>query len=218
MGRRPSRTTDASRARRSEPEPRVGIADALFSGTQQRVLGLIYGQPDRSLTVSELIGLARSGSGAVQRELARLAQSGLVTIENEGGRKHVRANRDSPIFDELRGLVDKTLGVPRVLAAALEPAAARIELALLYGSVAKGSDGASSDIDVLLVSDHLSLEEAFALLGPAEAHLGRKISPVIYTVEEFQQRRRAQHPFLTRVLGGRHEILHGSLDGVGSAR
>lgn len=133
----------AGRARRRPAGARVGIADALFSSTQQRVLALIYGQPDRSFTVSELIGLARAGSGAVGRELAGLAQSGLVTIETSAGRRHVQANASSPIFDELRGLVDKTIGVPQALAAALQPVADRVRLALLYGSVAKGSDAAS---------------------------------------------------------------------------
>jgi predicted nucleotidyltransferase len=207
----------AGRARRRTSEARVGIADALFSSTQQRVLGLIYGQPDRSFTVSELIGLARAGSGAVQRELAGLAQSGLVTIETSAGRKHVRANASSPIFEELRGLVDKTIGVAQALAAALQPVADRVRLALLYGSVAKGTDAASSDIDVLIVSDRLSLEAAFAIFEPVEARLGRKVSPTIYTSEEFLQRWRERQPFLTRVLEGKHHVLMGSVDAAGSS-
>jgi predicted nucleotidyltransferase len=82
-------------------------------------------------------------------------------------------------------------------------------------SVAKGSDTASSDIDVLIVSDHLSLEEAFALFEPAEARLGRKISPTIYTSEELPRRRRERQPFLTRVLGDKHHVLLGSADATG---
>ncbi len=218
MGRAAPRTARTGGVRRSTLEARVGIADALFSSTQQRVLGLIYGQPERSFTISELIGLARAGSGAVQRELARLEQSGLVTIETSGGRKHVRANASSPIFDELRSLVEKTLGVSQALAGALRPVVDRVILALLYGSVAKGTDAASSDIDVLIVSEHLSLEDAFALFAPVEARLGRKVSPTIYTSEEFLRRRRERHPFLTRVLEGKHHILLGSVDAVGSAR
>jgi predicted nucleotidyltransferase len=217
MGRRVPKTGRKARSRRSIAEPRVGIADALFSSTQQRVLALIYGQPERSFTVSELIALARMGSGSVQRELARLAQSGLVTIESQAGRKHVRANAGSPIFGELRSIVDKTLGIRQVLAAALQPIADRVRLALLYGSVAKGSDAAGSDIDVLIVSDHLSLEAAFALFEPVEARLGRKVSPTIYTSEEFLRRRREHHPFLARVLEGKHHVLIGSLDAAGSA-
>ena len=207
----------SARARRSAAEPRVGIAEALFSSTQQRVLALLYGQPERSFKVSELIALAHAGSGAVQRELERLAQSGLVTIESDAGRKYVQANASSAIFGELRSLVDKTLGIPRMLAAALEPVADRVRFALLYGSVAKGSDGTASDIDVLIVSDRLSLEAAFALFEPVEARLGRKVSPTIYTLKEFLRRRRERQPFLTRVLEGKHHVLMGSADAVGSA-
>src|SRR3546814_20387398 len=65
---------------------------ALFSGTKQRVLGILYGQPDRSFYANELIGLAVSGSGAVQRELATLASSGLVTVKSVGNQKHYQAN------------------------------------------------------------------------------------------------------------------------------
>ena len=198
------------------PPPRVGIADALFSSTQQRVLGLLYGQPERSFTVSEIISLAHAGSGAVQRELERLAQSELVTVETSAGRKLVQANAGSPIFEELRGLVDKTLGIPQALATALQPIAEHVSLALLYGSVAKGTDASSSDIDVLIVSDRLSLEEAFERFGPLEERLGRKVSPTLYTPEEFLRRRREHHPFLTRVLAGKHHILMGSVDAAGS--
>ena len=211
------RSGKRARARHAEPPPRVGIADALFSSTQQRVLGLIYGQPERSFTVSELIGLARAGSGAVQREVERLAQSGLVMIEAATGRKYIRANAGSPIFEELRGLVDKTLGIPQALTAALQPVADRVRLALLYGSVAKGTDAASSDIDVLIVSDRLSFEAVFALFAPVEERLGRRISPTLYTPEEFLRRRREHHTFLTRVLAGRHHILMGSVDAAGAA-
>lgn len=210
MGREVPKVGRAARARRSADTARVGIADALFSSTQQRVLGLIYGQPERSFTVSELIALAHAGSGAVQRELMRLAQSGLVTIESSAGRKHVQANASSAIFGELRSLVDKTLGIPRMLQAAIEPVADQVRFALLYGSVAKGSDSTSSDIDVLIVSDHLTLEGAFALFESVEARLGRKVSPTIYTSKEFLRRRRGRQPFLSRVLEGKHHVLMGS--------
>ncbi|MBX9811154.1 MAG: hypothetical protein K2Y16_06015 [Burkholderiales bacterium] len=86
------------------------MAGALFTATQQRVLGLLFGQPERSFFATELIALARAGSGAVQRELQRLAESGFVTVTRIGNQKHYQANRAAPIFEELRGMVLKTLG------------------------------------------------------------------------------------------------------------
>src|SRR5260221_8021288 len=105
-------------------KPRMGMSDALFSQTQQRVLGLVFGQPDRQYGTVELIKLAESGSGAVQRELARLLESGLVTMTATGPLKRYQANRAAPIFEELRSIIEKTSGVPAVLRDALAPASA----------------------------------------------------------------------------------------------
>jgi len=190
------------------------IADALFSRTQQRVFSLVFGQPERAFATRELIALAGSGSGAVQREVQRLVDSKLVVSMMTGRQKRYRANTDAPIFEELRAIVEKTAGVPEQLRTALAPLRPRIRFALLYGSVAKGTDSATSDIDVLLVSDDLALEEVYAALEGAERRLGRRVSPTLYTSEEFQRRRRADQPFLTRVLEGKHVVLEGNEDAV----
>jgi DNA-binding MarR family transcriptional regulator len=102
-------TTSATRAAAAKVPKAIDLADALFSGTQQRVLGLLFGQPERSFYATELIALAGAGSGAVQRELARLAQSGLVTVEPLANRKHYRANPASPIYTELCAIARKTI-------------------------------------------------------------------------------------------------------------
>lgn len=102
------RKPDAAATRASAPA-RTGIADALFSATQQRVLALLFGQPGRSFFTNELIGLVGAGSGAVQREVKRLVESGLVTVTRLGSQKHYQANPAAPIFEELRGIVTKTL-------------------------------------------------------------------------------------------------------------
>jgi predicted nucleotidyltransferase len=210
--------TDGERPRTSAdaPEPQAAkgpsLADALFTATQQRVLGLLFGQPERSFSLGELVRLARSGTGAVQREVARLAHTGIITSTQVGGRKRLQANPASPIFEELRSLVEKTIGVQAQLRKALQPEARRVLLALLYGSIAKQTDTSSSDIDVLLVSDELTQEEAFALFEETEARLGRTVNPTLYTREEFMQRLRSQNPFLQKVLAGRHVVLLGAVD------
>jgi predicted nucleotidyltransferase len=178
----------------------TGLADALFSGTRQRLLGLIFGQPSRSFYATELIGLAGSGSGAVQRELANLAQSGLVTVRSLGNQKHYQANSQSPIFEELRGIAQKTIGLAEPLRAALAPVADRIHAAFIYGSVAKRTDSAASDIDLLLLSDVVTYADVFAVLERASDGLGRKVSPTILTSDEFYKRVKAEESFLTRVL------------------
>ena len=188
------------------------MADALFTTTQQRLLGLLFGQPGRSFYVTELIELANVGRGAVQRELSRLEQSGLVLTEQNGNRKHYQADPDAPIYDELCSIILKTVGMQEQVRAALEPLGEQLVLALIYGSVAQQTDTAKSDIDLLVVSDDLTLEALYSQLSSAEKRLGRQINPALYTVTEFNQRRANGSPFLKRVLEGPTVLLKGNID------
>jgi len=180
--------------------PPTSIADALFTQTQQRVIGLLFGNPDKSYSVSETIASAKTGSGAVQRELAKLASSGLVTIREVGNQRHYQANRDTPVFEELIALIRKTVGIAEPLRHALAGLAAEISLAFVFGSIAKRSDTARSDIDVFIVSDTLSHGEIFAALEPASLELGRPINPTLFTHEELAQRRGEGQAFVSRVI------------------
>ena len=211
-----------STAKRSKPAGRkapagasasTSLGDALFTATQQRVLALLFGEPERSFYTSELIDRIGAGSGAVQRELKRLAESGLVTVRRIGNQKHYQANPDSPVFEELSGLVRKTVGLASPIRETLEPLVDRIRFATIYGSVAKGTDTAASDIDLLIVADGVTLEEIYRLLAPVEEQLGRKINPTLYTPEEFQERKAGGNPFLSRVLAGEHIVLKGDENG-----
>lgn len=187
------------------------MASDLFSKTQQRVLGLLFGQPERAFHLSELISLSDGGTGAVQREVSRLAAGGLVSVTADHGRKTYRANQHSPIFHELCSIVEKTGGIAQQVRGAIAPLAKDITLAILFGSVAKGTDKADSDVDLLVVSDTLLLEDLFRNLAPVEERIGRPVNPTLYTAVEFDSRRRTNNPFLTKVLRGRHQVLLGSL-------
>ncbi len=195
----------------SDYEARVSMADALFSGTRQTLLRLFFINPDRGYTLTELIELAKAGRGAVQREIARLVASGLVVQDGKRRGCLYRANSESPIFKELRSIARKILGPADLVRSALSPLSDRMQLALLYGSVAQGIDRSDSDIDVLIVSDELLLEDVFEALAVAEQDLGRSISPTLYTADEFERRRADRNPFLIDVLEGPHEVLVGSL-------
>jgi predicted nucleotidyltransferase len=199
-----------SRGTRAKQGSSAGLAGALFSMTQQRMLGLLFGQPDRRFYANELIDLTGSGSGAVQRELQRLTGSGLVTATKEGSRRYFKANPASPLFEELRSIVLKTVGAAEPVKTALVPLAAQIQLALVYGSVAKGRETASSDLDLLVVSDLLTLERIYAAVASAERQLSRKVSITLYTPVEYQRRLIEKSPFLTKVLSGEHFALIGS--------
>lgn len=187
----------------------TSLADALFTTTQQRVLALLYGQPDRSFYTKELIRLTGSGSGAVQRELQRLASSGLVRMTQIGTQKHYQANPDCPVFQELVGIARKTVAMAEPIRQALGPLTDRINLAMIFGSVARGTDTADSDIDLLVVSDDLTWQELYVVLQPVEAQLDREISPAFYTVQEFNAHRSSGNPFLSRVFADEYLILIG---------
>ena len=196
---------------------RTSITDALFSRTQQRVLGLLFGEPDRSFFATEIIERAGAGRGSVQRELERLADSGLVTVTRVGNQKHYQANAKAPVFSELHSLILKTSGVADPIRQALQPLARKIDLALIYGSVARGEAHVGSDVDVLVVSEDLMLEQLYSRILAAEKALGRKINPTLYTPEEFRKRKQSSS-FVQKVLTGPVIPLIGTIDGEAGAR
>jgi predicted nucleotidyltransferase len=208
-----TKTKAAGLSAKAAPQ-RLSLADALFTGTQQRVLGLLFGQPERSFYASELIALTRGGSGAVQRELVRLALSELVTVRVSGKQKHYQANPKSPIYAELCGITEKTMGLAEPLRSALAPLAPRIRAAFVYGSVAKRQDTASSDVDLMLVSEDLGYPELYPRLEALTERLGRQVNPTIYTPGEFAQRVARGDAFIKRVLAQPRIWLIGSDDAL----
>lgn len=194
------RQTKGRNVTTSPASPRTSLADALFSTIRQRVLAYLFGQPGRSFFSTELIGLAGGGSGAVQRELARLAESGLVTVTRVGAQKHYQANPKSPLFAELCSIVRKTVGLAEPLREALAPLAKRIEAAFVFGSVAKRNDTAASDIDLLVVSESLTYADLYAAMEQVTAQLGRKVNPTVYSQKELAKRVKQRNAFVTRVM------------------
>jgi predicted nucleotidyltransferase len=191
-----------------------GVADALFTKGQQRVLAVLFGNPERTFYATEIIALASAGSGAIQRELAKLERAGLVTVSRVGNQKHYQANRAAPVFAPLRELVLKTSGLADVLRSALKPIAGEIQAAFVYGSTAKRKDSATSDVDVLVVSDTLSYAELFAVLEKAARKLGRPVNPTLYSKDEFLKRARAGKSFIARVKSRPKIWLIGDEDAV----
>jgi predicted nucleotidyltransferase len=194
----------------------ASLAGALFTQTQQRVLGLIFGQPDRSFTISELIAATGAGSGAVQRELAKLVESGLVTMQPLGNQKRYQANPAAPIHDELVAIVRKTVALAEPLREALAPFADRIDAAFVYGSVARRSDHAGSDIDLMIVSDTLGYADVMRALHPLIERLCRDINPTLYSRQELRERLQSGNAFVTRVLEQPQLWLMGDKDVLGT--
>lgn len=174
---------------------------------------MLYGHTDQSFYLREIARAAGAGLGAVQRELKHLSDSGILRRTVRGNQVHYQANSECPIFEELKNLVIKTAGMGDVLRAALAPLADRIEIALVYGSFARGEEQRGSDVDLLIVGD-VTFSEVTSALGEAQDTLGREINPTVYPPREFQSKLREGHHFLTSVskeprillIGGEHEF------------
>lgn len=178
----------------------MSVSAALFTDSQSRVFQWLFGQPERSYHLNELRRLTGLGSASLQRELNRLAEAGLVRTERVGNLRRFQASPESPVYEELVGLTRKTLGAEPMLREALLPLAPSLQAAWIYGSVAKQTDTAKSDIDVMLVGKDLLLSKVLRLLVPLEAQLGRKINPTCFTPAEFKRRRAQPDSFVNRVL------------------
>lgn len=176
------------------------IFSALFTDSQSRLFIWLFGQPVRAYHLSELRRFMGLGSASLQRELNRLATAGLVDSQTVGNMRRFQANPKSPVFAELVALTRKTLGTVPILRDALLPLMPDLLAAWVYGSVAKQTDTARSDIDIMLVGNNLLLSNVLACLVPAEAQLGRKINPSCYSPEEFERRRAEPDSFVNRVL------------------
>ncbi|MEA2339907.1 MAG: hypothetical protein QOE82_3914 [Thermoanaerobaculia bacterium] len=198
----------------SRKEPASAIASALFTPVQQRVLGMLFGQPERRFQSAELIRLAGSGTGAVHRQLQRLVEAGLVTVSRDGNQKYYNAQKDSSVYPELHGLIVKTVGIVEPLRAALAAVADRIHLAFVFGSVAKGSEHGGSDLDLLVVTDALAYAEVYAALESAERTLGRTINPTVFTSGEWKRKLARKDSFVARITAQRRLFVIGTDDAI----
>ncbi len=178
----------------------MSIASAIFTESQARLYAWLFGDPNRGYHLSELRRLTGLGSASLQRELKRLVEADLIKSKAVGNLRRFQANRHSPVFDELVSLTRKTLGVVPELRHALEALKTSPLGAWVYGSVAKQTDTASSDIDLMVVGDHLLLGEVLAALEPTQRRLERVINPTLYSVKEFERRLTEPDSFVNRVM------------------
>lgn len=194
------------------------LSRALFSRVQSRVLGIIFGQPDQEFQLTEIIARAGSGRGAVQRELEKLTEVGIVATAAYGNRKLYHANRASPVFNELHQLVLKTVGIVDPLREALTPYRQSIAFAFVYGSIAKGKDTAKSDIDVMIIGEGLAYSEVFSALQKAEKRLARPVNPNLMGVRDWVKKVKAKSTFITKILSQPKLFVFGTEDELRALR
>jgi len=189
----------------------TGLADLLFGRTRGAILALLYGRVDQSFYTREIAREADASVGAVQRELENLSKVGLILRKSVGRQVFYQANRDAPIFSEMRTLVNKTIGIFGALRSALRPLSKQIVAAFVYGSIAREEETAQSDVDLLVVGK-ATLDQVLSRLSTVEKVIGRPINPTVYSIAEFKSKLASGNHFLTATLKGQKIFLLGNED------
>ena len=190
------------------------LASLLFKDYRRRVLGLLLLHPDETYHVREIARLTGTIAGTLHKELTNLAAAGVLIKEASGNQVRYGANRECPIFEELAGILKKTSGVVDVLAERWAPLEKRIRAAFVFGSVARGSETAGSDIDVLIVGN-VGFAVAVEALHPAQEVLGREINPKVFNPAEWRKRIEMKDPFAVEVMAKPKLFVIGSADDLG---
>lgn len=176
----------------------IPLSAALFTKTQARVLGVLFGRPEQTFYLTEIVRMAQVGRGSVQRELDRLVKSGLVTVRSIGNQRHFQANASCPIFNELHGIVMKTSGIADVLRDALSPLGNGVKHAFVFGSIGADTAKAGSDIDLMVIGE-VSFTDVVHALMKIHDQLGREVNPVVVTMDDFRRKVLNRDRFAARV-------------------
>lgn len=198
-------------------KPQATLANTLFTRTQQAVLRLLFSDTEKSYHLRGIVSASGLGMGAVQRELQRLTEAGVLIREADRSQVTFRVNTQHPVYPELRGLIIKTFGVADVIRAALQPLVSQIDVAFIHGSFAPGTETHRSDVDVIVVGE-VDFGDVVAALHPEEDRLNREVNPSVYSRGEFLRKLREQHHFLTTVMQSpRIDIIGNSSELAGLA-
>jgi predicted nucleotidyltransferase len=192
----------------------TNLGALLFGAYRRQVLALLLMHPEQSFHVREIARITGKPAGTLYRELGSLAEAGLLVRSPFGNQVHYRANPACPIYEELRGILRKTFGVADILREALEPVADQVDVAFIYGSVARGDERATSDVDVMIIGK-LKFADAVLALSSAEESLRREVNPRVYSSREFKEKIANREPYLMRVEEGPKIFLIGTDDDLG---
>jgi predicted nucleotidyltransferase len=185
------------------------LSAALFPKSRRAVLAILYGHPDRAYYLREIAGWAGFGMGQIQRELQRFADSGIIQRFEQGRHVYFQANKNCPIYEELRSFVTKTMGATEMIRESLQSLLDNIVIAFIYGSVARGKEANESDLDLLVVGD-VSFGDVVEALSETQNRLRREINPTVYPADELLRKLAEQHHFLTSVINGKKIYVVGN--------
>jgi DNA-binding transcriptional ArsR family regulator len=183
---------------------------AIVSPTRQGILTALFLRPDKAWYLSELAGSLGTRPSSLQREIDALVGVGILERRVDGRRSYIKANVNSPIFPEIRGLIEKTSGIVPMLREAIAGTEG-VQAGFVYGSVARGEEGAGSDVDVMLIGDVSTMDVNSALRG-VEGAVGRQINPTVFSKKDFVENITKKNHFLLTVMKGKKIMLVGTED------
>lgn len=189
--------------------PYDNLSSVLFGKTRSAVLSLLYGHSDEEFYLREISRTIGVGLGALQREVRQLADSGLIRRTVRGRQVYYQANKDCPVFSEIRGLMIKTAGIADVLRSCLSHLEDRVDVAFVFGSLSRGAEQRESDIDVMVVGE-VSFADVAQAFERSQEILGREVNPTVYPAKEFKQKASKGHHFIKTVLSDSKIFLIGT--------
>lgn len=178
----------------------MSASSLLFPNQYRRkVLALLLMNPQRWIHLRELARLTATSPGTLKKELSALVDAGLLKAQAVGNQTQFAANTDHPVYPELSGLIRKTTGLRDLLAAALQPLSGQVAVVFVFGSVARSTETAQSDVDLMVIGD-ASFGEVINAIYEAQANLGREINPKVMSRAEWSAKKREQNPFVQELL------------------
>ena len=176
------------------------------SKSRYEILRILFDGNHTSIYLRELSRESGVQPSALLKECKNLLTIELIESRKDGNRLYYQANRDHPLYLDLVSIVEKTSGMEFILRKALKDQ--RIELALLFGSMASHEERAQSDVDLIVVGK-MGLRVLSELLAVSQQKISRPINPIVYSAEEFSHKLRAKNHFLSRVLKKKWVVLVG---------
>jgi len=188
---------------------RKPIIDALFSKTKQNILSATVINPDKWWYLSDLAKTINTSPSSLQRDLLNMTSTGILEKRQEGNRIYYRANKECPVFDELQGIIIKTVGIRDKLVSALKPLSKKIKIAFIFGSIARREEMSISDVDIMVIGE-TTISEVVKRLKPVEKIIDREINPTVYQINEFIKGLIDKSNFLMEVMEGEKVFIIGN--------
>lgn len=186
------------------------MIERLFtSKTRVKLLTLFIMNPERELYIREIVRLTNENINAIRRELTNLEDIGLLHSTIKGNTKQYTLDKTMPIYSELKSIIVKTEGITKILKDHLSELGS-IKCAFIYGSFAQDKVGMNSDIDLFLIAS-VDEKKLIPLIHNFEKQISREINYVLFTMEEFEERKKHKNPFITNVLKEPKILLIGDL-------